>query len=261
MMMEIRSLSFSYPGEGFSVGPLDLSFREGEQVIVIGPNGSGKTTVLKLMAGMLSPGKGAVTILGEDISGVGMEKAAKTAGFVFQDIEAMLFSDTVSDDISFGPENIGLEGRDEDVVGLMRKMGIAHLSAKHPLFISRGEKQRVAVASILAMKPKILLMDEPTKGLDLNMKKQLIELSRSYGITLVVSSNDLEMIPLFPRMVVFFEGKIRFDGPCEDFLARLYEFPGFRESVYLRALSLAARMGWRTEMGEEKVLEMIDEGL
>lgn len=260
-MIEVRSLFFSYPGNGFSIGPLDLSIKEGEQVIIIGPNGSGKTTMLKLMAGMLSPGGGAITILGKDTSVIGMERVARTAGFVFQDIESMLFSDSVRDEINFGPENMAMENADETVAELLEKLEISHLENKHPLFISRGEKQRVAVASILSVRPKVLLMDEPTKGLDLSMKKKLVELSRRDNITLIVSSNDLEMIPLFRRVILFENGKIGFDGQCGDFLVRLDEFPGFRSSVYLRALSVAVRKGWRTEMGEEKALEMLDEGL
>lgn len=258
-MLKIRSLVFSYPRNGFSLGPVDLEIGENERAIIIGGNGSGKTTLLKCIAGMLIPEEGSIRLDGRDITRLPVENKAQEIALVFQDIDAMLFSDSVREELEFGPRNMKRDiGKVRaEIKKMMERMGIGHLGDKHPMLLSRGEKQRVAVASVLVMKPKILLMDEPTKGLDPEMKERMIDLAAVKGVSLVVSSNDLEIIPMFHRVILLEKGRKEFDGSSRKFLKRLNEFSHVRTNKYLRALSYAVKRGWRPEDGMEKAVDVL----
>lgn len=259
VLIEIRSLAFRYPRNGFSLGPVDLVIGENERAIMIGGNGSGKTTLLKCIAGMHLPDEGTIEMNGRDITGLPVERKAHDIALVFQDIDAMLFSDSVREELEFGPRNMKEDEGEVRAASekMLERMGIGHLGDKHPMLLSRGEKQRVAVASVLMMKPKVLLMDEPTKGLDPDMKERMIELASVNDISLLVSSNDLEIIPMFRRVILLENGRKKFDGSSREFLERLMEFPQVRGNRYLRAQSLAVKRGWRPEEGMEKAIEVL----
>ncbi len=258
-MLEIRSLVFRYPRNGFSLEPMDLSIGENERMIIIGGNGSGKTTLLKCIAGMHVPEKGTMEMNGRDITRLPVEKKARNIALVFQDIDAMLFCDSVREELEFGPRNMKKDKGEVRAAAekMLERMGIGHLGDRHPMLLSRGEKQRVAVASVLMMKPKLLLMDEPTKGLDPDMKERMIELAAVKDVSLVVSSNDLEIIPMFQRVILLDRGRKIFDGSSIEFLDRLMEFPHARTNKYLRALSLAVKRGWKPEDGMKKAVEVL----
>lgn len=243
-MLRAESLTFAYPRGGFNLGPLDLELEKGDRAILIGPNGSGKSTLLKLLACMMTPSYGRIFIGGDDMTGANMETATRRISFVFQDIDGMLFSRSVAEEVAFGPKNLlSVDDVEERTDRTMKRMGIGHLADKHPLLLSRGEKQRVAVASVMALEPELLLMDEPTKGLDYSLKKKLIQATTS-NITIVVSSNDLELVPFFGKVILIYNGTIHYTGTTREFLLELPGLPYPKNHSYLNLLSLAAERGW-----------------
>ncbi len=256
-ILKVESLRFSYPGGGFELGPLSFSLEKVGRAILIGPNGSGKSTLLKLLARMLEPANGQIYIGGEDVTEMTMEDAANRISLVFQDIDGMLFEGSVRDEIAFGPGSLlRKEQVEERVEGMLERMDITHLADKHPLLLSRGEKQRVAVASVLSMDPSVLLLDEPTKGLDHALKKKLIETSTT-GVTSLVSSNDLELVPIFDWVILMVRGKIVYEGTTMEFLRDLRELPYTRNHHLLRLLSLAVAKGWQLKDGLAAAFEQL----
>src|SRR5512138_3780591 len=218
-IVEVKNLRHVYP-DG-TVALKDVSFRitHGESVGIIGANGAGKSTLLLHLNGYLAPTSGAIRIGDFPLSKGTLPEIRKTVGMVFQDPDDQLFMPTVHDDVAFGPLNLGFSPADaaQRVAESLERVGALHLKDKPPYHLSGGEKKRVAIATVLSMSPDILVMDEPTNGLDPFARRQLMGLLREFQHTRIFTSHDLDMVSeLCARVIVLKEGEVRADGNTAD---------------------------------------------
>lgn len=231
----------SLTGVGFSYGPstiledFNVSIGEGEFVALLGHNGCGKTTLAKLMAGLLQPSRGTVRLLEEDIAGRGFGWIATRAGYVFQNPDHQIFASTIGDEISFGPRNMGLDAREtaRRVDEVIRIVGLEGLREADPFTLPKGCRQMVAVASVLAMQPRLLILDEPTTGLDLSGQRAILELlqqlNRSGHTILIITHSMRAALEYATRTVLMKNGRIIADGPSEEvFYGDALEAAGLR---------------------------------
>ena len=218
--IEVRNLSFSYPDGHQALKDVTLSIAPGEKVALVGPNGAGKSTLLLHLNGILS-GQGRVTVCGLTVEQKNLSRVRAMVGLVFQNPDDQLFSPTVFDDVAFGPLYQGLEPaeverRVDSALTAVRMTGYARRVSHH---LSAGEKKRIAIATVLSMNPEVLVLDEPTAGLDPRARRTLIKLLRDLPMTMLAASHDLAMVrELLPRMVIMDEGRIVADGPTGKLL-------------------------------------------
>ena len=230
VVFELHGVRYLYGGRQTALDGIDLRIERGERVALLGANGSGKSTLLKLLDGIIAPSDGTMRALGRDVAAVadGLDsfRFHREVGLVFQDPDVQLFSATVFDDVAFGPLQLGLP---QDEVRAccdeaLRQMDIAHLSNRAPFELSGGEKKRAAIASVLSLRPDVLLLDEPTASLDPRTKWMLVNLIRQLGEggkTLVTATHELEIVPLIAdRVVVLGENRrVLADGGPAEILA------------------------------------------
>lgn len=230
-MIEIKNLSFVYqkgmPGEREALRNISLTVGDGETVAIIGHTGSGKSTLAELMSGLLKPSSGQILLDGEDIAGLDRLSICKKAGLVFQYPEQQLFEETVYRDIAFGPENLRLgEAKiKEQVIEAVRAVGLDKTSlGKSPFELSGGERRRAAVAGVLAMKPKILIMDEPMAGLDPCGRRNMIEMIRNMqkkNMTVIFISHSMEDVAaISERIIVMNNGEIEMEGSVPEVFSK-----------------------------------------
>ena len=219
-MLEFQNVSFSYE-KGRPV-LRDLSFRigRGESVGLIGANGAGKSTILKLFTGLLS-GEGTVLVDGIAVNRKNLSEIRKKIGFVLQNSDNQMFMPTVYEDMTFAPLNYGLsrEEADRRVDEVLSRLGIEDLKMRHNHKLSGGEKRMAAIATILAMEPDCVLMDEPASALDPVNRRLVINTIRSMPQTKIITSHDLDMIlDTADRVILLSGGQIAADGPAETIL-------------------------------------------
>ena len=215
-IVEAKDLHYTYP-DG-TVGLSGVSFRitHGESVALVGENGAGKSTLLLHLNGFLSAARGEIRVGGYPLNSKNLNIVRRAVGMVFQNPDDQLFMPTVFDDVAFGPLNLGLEDSDVKtrVLQALDTVGAAHLKKRPPYKLSQGEKRSVAIATVLAMSPDILVMDEPTSSLDPISRSRLIELLKTFRHTKIIATHDLDMaMDLCERTIVLHEGKITADGP------------------------------------------------
>jgi cobalt transport protein ATP-binding subunit len=246
MMIEIRNLHYQYPDGTHALKGLDLTISEGEFLLICGRNGSGKTTLIRLIGSLLEPTTGSIRINGYDILYHSRQTRA-LVGMVFQDPDSQIVGETVREDVAFGPENLGLSVREtaERVDWALGVMGLNDLSEKPCYLLSGGEKRRLAIAGVLAMKPNVILFDEPFSFLDYSgiqeVLKHMVTLHRE-GHTLVVTTHDVEkVIAHVDRMAIIHNGELRLLGAPEDLMMKLPEF-GIRPPCY--ALFGREKISW-----------------
>ena len=249
MMIEIRSLHYQYPDGTHALKGLDLTIPEGEFLLICGPNGSGKTTLIRLMGSLLKPTTGSIRIKGDNILHPSMQTRS-LVGMVFQDPDSQIVGETVREDVAFGPENLGLPVAeiDERVDWALRVMGLNDLSEKPCYLLSGGEKRRLAIAGVLAMRPNVILFDEPFSFLDYSgvqeVLRHMVALHRE-GHTLVVTTHDVEkVIAHVDRVAIIYNGELRLAGAPENLLMKLPEF-GIRPPCY--ALLGREKISWLSE--------------
>jgi len=218
-IVEARHLQHTYP-DG-TVALQDISFRihHGQSVGIIGANGAGKSTLLLHLNGYLTATAGEVIIGDDTLSKETLPIIRRTVGMVFQDPEDQLFMPTVYDDVAFGPLNLGLSEEEIEVrvQSALERVEALELRDKPPYHLSGGEKKRVAIATVLSMLPEILVLDEPTNGLDPHARRQLIALLKAFHHTRIVTSHDLDMVlELCERTIVLHDGRVMADGPTLD---------------------------------------------
>lgn len=221
-LIEVRDLHFTYDDGTVALAGVDFDLFPGETVAVFGANGSGKTTFVLHLNGLLM-GEGSVRICGLPIDRKTLAGIRQKVGLVFQDSDNQLFMPTVLEDVAFGPLNIGLDPDDARTraVEALEEVGIAHLAAKAPYHLSAGEKKRVAIAGILAMRPEILILDEPTTFLDPPGQTSLLELLDRLPQAKILVTHDLECARILAQRAVFFDrGKISGEGSVEEVIAR-----------------------------------------
>ncbi|GIU84905.1 MAG: putative ABC transporter ATP-binding protein [Acidimicrobiales bacterium] len=227
LAVRVSDLHFTYPGSGHPVlRDVNVEVRRGERVALLGPNGAGKSTLLMLLDGLLLPPEGTVTVLGIPVERGNLTRLRRRVGILFQDPDDQLFMPTVEADVAFGPANAGFSAAEvrARVDEALARMGAAHLASRHPHRLSSGEKRRVALAGVLACEPEILLLDEPTAGLDPRGRRELVGLLQELGGTQIVVTHDLEFArSVCDRGLVLDEGLVVADAPIEQ-LVRDREF-------------------------------------
>jgi len=223
-MIEIKDVYFSYPNGVEALRGASLTIQNGEFIAIMGQNGAGKTTLVKHFNGLLKPTKGSVLVDGVDTRKVSVAKLSKKVGFVFQNPDHQLFSETVEDEIAFALKNFGFKENivKKRVTWALNLLGLAHYKNTSPFMLSGGERKRVALASVLAWNPKILILDEPTIGQDYQQKeklRQFILQMKTQRKTVVIVTHDVEFVAeCNPRVVLMREGKIVADGEAPKVL-------------------------------------------
>ena len=220
-VLEVRGLAFAYPDGHQALYGVDLHVHAGERVALLGPNGAGKTTLVLHLNGILLPGAGSVTVSGLPVSKPNLAEIRRRVGIVFQDPDDQLFMPTVREDVAFGPRNLGLRGAalDHAVMGALEQVGMAEHVDRPPHHLSFGQRRRVAVATVLAMQPEILVLDEPSSNLDPASRRELADILRSLDVTVLMVTHDLPYaLELCPRSVVLSEGVVVADRPTFDVL-------------------------------------------
>jgi len=218
-LVEAGNLRHVYPDGTIALRDVSFRITHGESVAVIGANGAGKSTLLLHLNGYLTPTAGEVRIGDLSFTKKTLQEIRRRVGMVFQDPDDQLFMPTVYEDVAFGPVNLGLSPAEVEarVIGALERVGAEHLRERPPYRLSGGEKKRVAIATVLSMAPDILVMDEPTNGLDPFARRRLIELMKDFRHTKIFTSHDLDMVlELCERTIVLHEGEIRADGPTLD---------------------------------------------
>jgi cobalt/nickel transport system permease protein len=187
---------------------------------VLGPNGAGKTTFALHLNGVLSGGAGTVSIAGLEVSRRNLREIRRRVGLVFQDPDDQLFCPTVREDVAFGPRNFGLSDVDERVFRALESVGVESVADRSPLHLSGGQRRRVALASVLACDPEILVLDEPSANLEPVARRELAELLLRLDRTMLMVTHDLPFaLQLCPRSVLIDDGVVVADGPTRDLLA------------------------------------------
>jgi len=229
-LFELREVGYKYAGRQVALDGVSLRIWPGERVALLGANGSGKSTLLKILDGVIGPTSGSIRALGRDVAAVAAGEDGfrfhREVGLVFQDPDIQLFSATVLDDVAFGPLQLGLTQEEvrERSDEALAEMGIAHLADRAPFELSGGEKKRAAIASVLSLRPAVLLLDEPTASLDPRTKWVLVDLIQrlaAAGRTLIVATHELDIVPLIADRAVVLseEGRVVADGPPTAILA------------------------------------------
>jgi len=219
-VLQVHDLHFSYHDDLAALRGVSFELCEGEKVALVGPNGAGKSTLMLHLNGILN-GHGEVTVGGNRLTRDNLPAVRAMVGLVFQNPDDQLFSPTVFEDVAFGPLHMGLpmdevEARVNSALEAVRMSGFRDRLSHH---LSVGEKKRIAIATVLSMDPQILVLDEPSAGLDPRARRTLINLLRELPITMLVSTHDMRLVQeLFPRTIVMDEGQIVADGKTKDIL-------------------------------------------
>ncbi len=226
---ELADVVYEYDTDRGPVRAVDgvsLAIERGETVAIVGHNGSGKTTLAKHLNGLFDPDQGAVRWRGEDLRGLSMSEIGRQVGFVFQNPDHQIFERTVRDEVAFGPENFGLAGEELDrrVTEAIETVELDGLEEADPFNLSKGQRQRVALASILATEPEVIIFDEPTTGLDATQQARFMDLvarlNREEGLTVVMVTHDMGSVAYYaPRTVVMEEGRVVADAPTREVFA------------------------------------------
>ena len=222
--LQISNLAFAYPDGNQALYGVNLTINKGERVALLGPNGAGKTTLVMHMNGIHPTMQGEVRVAGElvDVKNKeSLKKIRSKVGIVFQDPDDQLFMPTVGEDIAFGPHNMGLRGEELNAVvdEALTQVGMLEFKDRAPHHLSFGQRRRVAVATVLAMKPEILVMDEPSSNLDPASRRELADVVRSLDVTIVMVTHDLPYaMELCERSVILSGGVIVADADTKKIL-------------------------------------------
>ena len=218
-IVEVQDLKFSYPDHTPALQGVSFRIEHGESVAIVGANGAGKSTLLLHLNGYLTPITGKVRIGDYPLTKETVQEVRRTVGMVFQDPDDQLFMSTVFDDVAFGPLNLGLPAEEvtERVKNALETVEVFHLKDRPSYRLSAGQKRRVAIASVLSMSPDILVMDEPSAGLDPRARKKLMSLLKSFKHSKIIATHDLDMVlDLCERTIVIHDGLIKADGPTRE---------------------------------------------
>ena len=237
-MLEVRNIKYSYNNDYQALKGVSLKIEKGEMVALLGKNGAGKSTLFLHLNGIYEPDEGKVFIDGEELKydKKSLLKKKKKVGIVFQNPDDQIFAPTVEEDVAFGPLNLGLsmEEVQDRVEEALDRVGMSGYEKTAPHHLSGGQKKRVAIAGILAMKPEIMVLDEPTAGLDpqgvTNLVKLLKELNDE-GITIVISTHEVDLVPDYAnRVFVLVGGELIAEGTPKD----IFSQPDILESANLK---------------------------
>jgi cobalt/nickel transport system ATP-binding protein len=220
-VLDVRGLAFAYPDGHQALFGVDLHVHQGERVALLGPNGAGKTTLVLHLNGILTAGAGSVSVSGLPVTKQNIPEIRRRVGIVFQDPDDQLFMGTVRQDVGFGPANLGLTGAalEARVHRALAQVGMQDYADRPPHHLSFGQRRRVAVATVLAMEPEILVLDEPSSNLDPASRRELADILRSLDVTVLMVTHDLPYaLELCPRAMVLSDGNVVADGSTYDVL-------------------------------------------
>ena len=230
VVLVTKNLYYQYPSRNnFALEDINLTIRKGEFLAIIGQNGSGKTTLIKHFNGLLKPTSGKVIVSGSETTEKPTSELARLVGYVFQNPDHQIFAELVRDEIRFGPKNLGFseERIEQTAARVMEDMNLVGLEDEMPFQLSRGQRQRLAVASVLAMEPEILIIDEPTTGQDWKESMALMNLVKQLndkGHTCILTTHNMNLVSLYAkRVVVMRESRICMDGPTQEVFKDLEE--------------------------------------
>ena len=219
-MIEFKRVFFAYDNKNPVIDDISFTIEKGESVGIIGANGAGKSTIMKLMLGLLGE-KQEISVDGLSVKKENLAKIRQKVGFVLQDSDNQMFMPTVYEDMAFGPRNYGLskEETEKRIDGILSKLGLEELKYRHNHKLSGGEKRMAAIATILAMEPEIILMDEPSTALDPYNRRKVINTINQVPQTKIIASHDLDMIlDTCKRVILLSHGKIVADGEAQIIL-------------------------------------------
>jgi len=221
--MEFRQVRYSYEGSREeALRGVDFKIGHGEKVALLGPNGAGKSTLLLHTDGLLLPASGEVVVCGMPVERKTLADVRRRVGMVFQNPDDQLFMPTVEEDVAFGPLNMGLDAGEVEmrISAAMRAVGAEGLRKRSPMQLSGGQKRAVALAAVLAMRPQILVLDEPTANLDGRTRRSLMSVLGRIDSTCIIATHDLAMArALCTRAIVMDEGRVVADGSCAEVIA------------------------------------------
>lgn len=253
-VIETRNLTHIYRGKIKALDGVDFEAKPGERIAIIGANGAGKSTLFKHFNGILRPTEGDVLIKGEPVSNKNILDVRKAVGLVFQDPDDQIFAPTVKQDVAFGPMNLGLsaeeiEKRVHEALETVRLTGVEERAPHH---LSTGEKKKAAIAGILAMQPEVLVLDEPTAGLDpggaLRLIKLINEMNKRLGITIITATHEVDIVPLLAdRVCIMSAGRIIGEGN----MLEIFSSPELIKKTHLRLPIVAQLMEMLQEAGIE----------
>ena len=237
-LIEIEHLSHRFPNGRLGIREIDLTIPEGTFTVIAGPNGSGKTTLLRHLNGLIRPRTGSVRVDGVSVAD-DPRRARRLVGMVFQDADSGIVGETVRDDVAFGPENLRLPREEiaRRVESALSVTGLQHLADQRPHVLSGGEKRRLAIAGVLAMGARVIVLDEPFSNLDYpstrGVLSAILDLRRD-GRTIILTTHDLEkVIAHADRLILMADGRVAADGPPPEILPRTEAF-GVRRPCAVR---------------------------
>ncbi len=214
----LRDLRFSYPDGRLALDGISLNIEAGEKLALVGPNGAGKSTLLLHLNGALGGLDGAVSIAGTALTRRTLKRVRACVGLVFQDPNDQLFSPTVFDDVAFGPlyMNLPPDQVHERVRTALAQVGMSGFEERMPHRLSIGQRKRIALATVLSMRPQILALDEPSAGLDPRARRELVHLLSGLEQALIVSTHDMRLVhDVCSRLVILDQGRVAWDGPAD----------------------------------------------
>ncbi|MEW9528877.1 energy-coupling factor ABC transporter ATP-binding protein [Microbispora sp. NPDC049125] len=220
--LKVSGLAYAYPDGTQALFGVDLTIGRGERVALLGPNGAGKTTLVMHLNGILTAGHGSVEVAGLPVRKDTLREIRRRVGLVFQDPDDQLFMPTVREDVAFGPANLGLKGEELDrrVRDALDKVGMIDAIDRPPHHLSFGQRRRVAVATVLAMEPEIVVLDEPSSNLDPASRRELAGILRDLDVTVLMVTHDLPYaLELCERAMILSGGVIAADGPTAALLS------------------------------------------
>lgn len=220
-VLDVSGLAYAYPDGHQALFGVNLHVHQGERVALLGPNGAGKTTLVLHLNGILTAGAGTVHVSGLPVAKDNLLEIRRRVGVVFQDPDDQLFMPSVRDDVAFGPANLGVRGAalEARVLDALDRVGMVDFIDRPPHHLSFGQRRRVAVATVLAMQPEILVLDEPSSNLDPASRRELADILRSLDVTVLMVTHDLPYAyELCPRSVVLSDGVVVADGPTREVL-------------------------------------------
>jgi cobalt/nickel transport system ATP-binding protein len=226
--VNLKDVGYSYPDGFTAIDSINLEIMSGERVAILGPNGAGKSTLLMHMAGVLTPTHGEVTIFGLTINSKNIHEIRRNVGLTFQNPDDQLFCSTVFEDVAYGPINQGLS--ENEVASrtreALRQVGLEGYENRPPHHLSEGEKKKVAIATVLSMRPRILIIDEPTANLDPKSREELVglirNLSKEQKHTLIAATHDVEVISqIADKIIILNKGRITAQGSVREVFSKL----------------------------------------
>ena len=219
--LALAGVTHRYPDGHQALSGVDLVLQPGERTALLGPNGAGKTTLVLHLNGILAPSSGTVHVDGLPVEREHLQEVRRRVGIVFQDPDDQLFMPSVREDVAFGPANLGLSADEVDlrVAEALEAVGMADAADRAPHHLSFGQRRRVAVATVLAMRPSILVLDEPSSNLDPASRRELADILLGLDLTVLMVTHDLPYaLELCPRSVVLDAGRVVADGPTAGLL-------------------------------------------